>query len=214
MALNYNVSNDLVDLIQSTFEGGIGLFLDIGYRINLIPIHDKIEIYLYVPPNGRDTKILHNIKEYGRKNKIPVHLVESLNFNGLQIKDLTDENLAPLALAAMSLGMGVKILVDFMDVCCIFNIQSGVSKDILEEYKRQLETVPYLRRAVILCDETVLRIEKKGSHLDNNKEQAPKQVTQTAIKRNKPIGDEDLVDLKIALETAGDEDVNEFLKRI
>ena len=212
--LNYNVSNEIANLIQSTFEGGMYLFLEMGYRINLIPIHDKIEIYLYVPPSGRDTKILHSIREYGRKNKMQVHLVESLNFNGIQIKDLTEEYLMPLALAAMSLGMGVKILAVFMDVCCVLNVQSGVSKDILEEYKKQLETVPYLRRAVIICDETVLRIEKKGSHLDNNKEQAPKQVTQTAIKRNKPIGDEDITNLKIALETAGDMDVNEFLKRI
>jgi hypothetical protein len=215
----YKAGVELVNIIQQNFDGGMQTFVDKGYELNFISLpNDSMEVYAYAPSNSdsKDNKIFNDIREYGRKNKIKVHLVDSLNFEGMSAADMNREQLEPLITAANVFHTDkiTRITYSLQKVVCAFIVIGEASKETLEAYKKTLEDIPSLVRAVILCDDTVLRIDKRVRPTLKApvvQETKPIQVTQDKINRSKPIGEDDITNLKIALETM---DVDEFLKSI
>lgn len=212
----YNFGQELSKIITDHFEGGLLKFRDQGFKMGMASLpNDTYELFLYVPvENTSGNRILFALKDYGRKHRIKVHLIDTLNFNGVPLNELTKEYLEPImeVSSALLAEPTTRITYNLTELICVFDVIGVVNRDTLNEYKMALENIPYLQRAFVICNDVLLSFDKRTRPSVQKVTPQEDILTQDNLNRTKIIGKEDVTNLKIALETA--KDIDSFLKML
>jgi len=195
--MDFMLSLMFTALIQAKYEGGMRKFEEEGGRFGIAP-GTPPELLVYHPSLALEMKNL--ITQAFERGGLVVRHLTTLNFQGYEkesIKQLCEEN-APKIFEEMGLsGADVQISELYAGFALDKNTTIQQAQELVDKVR---EVIPGLLRTYVVYGEgKVLRAEYPP-------EDAPKSKVELAPQekpaRRTAIGDDDILNLRIALETA------------
>jgi hypothetical protein len=197
--MQLNLSQQIAAIIQQGYEGGIQKFRADGGMIDCLPT-EKADIIIYHPSLPEDLR--KAFIELGEKIQTPVIISNRLNFVGLEPEEIQ----AGMERLVQEDLLGKSVRCAFMVDVVSFNlyVDGDLSQQDIDGIVEAIKVkVPGVVRGVVATTKTstMFEVEPKKVILLNDRPQ-----------RDRPIGDDDLTNLKISLH--GDVDVMDLIKNL
>jgi len=197
---NYKAASETLTIVQALFAGGLQQFVEDGGELSYIPLpEDSDEIYVYNPKPLPELLRL-TLEKHGERVGIKYVFVQTRNFRpetcspesvSVVLSEVAAETLATKQVIPFIVNIYAAIMVV---MCYDVNKDSPVAKDLVERITQLSDVV----RAIFFFKDGNSRYEAPA--VEASKLQAT--VTPEIPKRDRPIGESDMADLKILLHEA------------
>lgn len=177
----------IIEIVAAEYEGGLEKFREEGGQFVLVPA--LIPILMIGHPGLSESlrKRLDNLKE----KKVSIKYVRTLNFEGMERAEVEDILKRLFDDGSFNIGCDINIAVNKLAV--IFGVvQSHPAQESINSLKSLLKRIPGLVRGCVIHDGIVDWVEL---------EKPVQSISVEAPIREKVICDDDILNLKIALET-------------
>ena len=205
--MQLNLITDVAAIIHNGYDGGLIKFSRDGGMFEVLPTENR-DIIVIHPDLPDDLK--KALTEFGHRIHSPVKFDSHLNFEGCDPDEIHEGFVGLVMEDLMSMGLANQCLVSPSPVILTLAIQEDLSKDQMFKIREAVtKRIPGLVRGLIVAPNSSLLFVAKES----DTEALPKQVVMLNDRpqRDRPIGQDDVVNLKIALESG---DVNDFINSL
>jgi len=207
---NYKAASETLTIVQALFPGGLRQFAEDGGELCYIPLSDDTdEIYIYHPKPFPET-LQKTLEKFGDGVGLKYVFVQTRNFNPEtcnpeSVSIVLNETAAETLATKQDVSFIVNIYAAIMVVLCFgVNKDSPVAKDLVERITKLSDVV----RAIFVFKDGNYRYEAPA--VETSKLRAT--VAPEIPKRDRPIGESDMADLKILLHDINT--VEDLLKRM
>lgn len=197
--MDFFLGHLLLTFLQAHYPGGTEEFQRKGGQIQVVPSKSP-EVIVYIPDEDFDVDKVFN----GLSSKLKMNVVHTRNFQDMDDNEMQEHfsREGQVFLKNHKLVKPQRIDVTIGRVCVTAFV---TDKALAEEYLKFLNNVDGLIRARVVYPEGVFAI-------DPEREERQALVEPEQPKREQAIGDDDITNLKILLETSNS--LEDFLDKI